>query len=342
MKLLRRIEAMLAACIMCGGIILLTGCGNVSSDGTSEKRVVRIAIAQNESHPEYLALEEFKKEIEEKTNGKFDVQIFPNELLGAQTQTIELTQTGAVDISVIGLSVLESFNRAYTVFTLPYLMDSVEHYHSVMNDDSIMEPVYQATKDSGFIGLSWFDAGVRNMYTTNTPINKPEDLKGLKIRVQTSETNVKMLEALGASATPMSFGEVYTGLQQGVIDGAENNELALINNKHGEVAKYYSYTMHLMQPDIVIMSTSLLDDLTSEEQEIFKEAAKNSTNWELDAWNKAATDAKAQAEEMGVNFIYPDIKPFQEKMTDLYDKYKKDPTINKVYEEIRDKADELK
>ena len=108
------------------------------------------------------------------------------------------------------------------------------------------------------------------MYTTNKEINTPDDLKGLKIRVQTSETNVKMLEALGASATPMSFGEVYTGLQQGVIDGAENNELALINNKHGEVAKYYSYTMHLMQPDIVIMSTHLKNSLTDEEEEIFK------------------------------------------------------------------------
>lgn len=125
-------------------------------------------------------------------------------------------------------------------------MDSVDQYHAVMNDENIMGPVFESTRDSGFVGLSWFDAGVRNMYTTNKEINTPDDLKGLKIRVQTSETNVKMLEALGASATPMSFGEVYTGLQQGVIDGAENNELALINNKHGEVAKYYSYTMHLM------------------------------------------------------------------------------------------------
>ena len=333
--------AVTLSCTMFLGLMNLTGCSSndVSNDG---KKIVRVAIAQNEMHPEYLALKEFEKYIEDKTNGKFDIEIFPNELLGAQTQTIELTQTGAVDISVVGLSVLESFNSAYTVFSLPYLMDSVEQYHAVMNDENIMGPVFESTRDSGFVGLSWFDAGVRNMYTTNKEINTPDDLKGLKIRVQTSETNVKMLEALGASATPMSFGEVYTGLQQGVIDGAENNELALINNKHGEVAKYYSYTMHLMQPDIVIMSTHLKNSLTDEEEEIFKNAAKACTEWELVAWNEATENAKKQAEEMGVKFTYPDIKPFQERMTSLYEKYTKDQNIKTVYDEICAKGEELK
>ena len=211
-----------------------------------------------------------------------------------------------------------------------------------MNDEEIIGPVYESTRQSGFVGLTWFDAGVRNIYTTKKPIMEPDDLKGLKIRVQTSPTNVKMLQALGASPTPMSFGEVYTGLQQNVIDGAENNELALINNKHGEVAKHYSYNMHAMLPDILIASTSLLDNkLTKEEAQIVMEAADYANKFEVELWEDAAADAKAKAEEMGVQFYYPDIKPFQEKMKDLHAEYTKDEDMKSVYDKIRAKGDEI-
>lgn len=317
----------------------LTGC-NIETIG-SGKRIVRIAHAQNESHPEHRALVKLKEYVEEKTNNEIEVQIFPNELLGPQTQTVELTQTGAVDLAVVGLGVLEAFNSAYTVFNIPYVMDSIEHYHSVMNDKSIIDPVFEATRDSGFIGLSWFDAGVRNIYTKDKAIEKPEDLKGLKIRVQTSPTNVKMLEALGASPTPMAFGEVYTGLQQKVIDGAENNELALVNNKHGEVAKAYSYNMHAMLPDILVMSTSLIDKLSEEEREMFKEGARIANQWEVEEWEKSAEDSKKVAENMGVIFYYPEIKPFQEKMKNLHAEYTKKPEMKVVYDKIKAKGAEL-
>ncbi|HCW54841.1 MAG TPA: TRAP transporter substrate-binding protein DctP [Clostridium sp.] len=341
MKFSKRLKAIVAAAVVSVNMFSLVGCGSSTQDG-KHQRIIRIALSQNEDHPQYKALKEFEKYVEDRTDGKFDVQIYPNELLGATVQSLELTQTGAVDLSVIGIGVLEAFNSAYTVFNLPYLMDNVEHYHAVMEDNEIMEPVYESTKDSGFVGLTWFDAGVRNMYTTKKPINTPDDLVGLKIRVQPSPTNVKMLEAFNASATPMSFGEVYTGLQQGVIDGAENNELALINNKHGEVAKYYSYTMHLMQPDILVVSTSLLDSLTPEEQQIFREAADHASVYEEKLWSDAAEACKKQAEEeMGVQFIYPDTKPFQEKMQSLYTEYRKDPNIDAMYTKIREKGDEI-
>ncbi|MCR4943474.1 MAG: TRAP transporter substrate-binding protein [Clostridium sp.] len=335
-KKILRLGLLLAMVFMSTSIF--SQCGNSSGDG---KRIIRIAHAQNENHPEHEALLKLKDYVEEKTDGKYDIQIYPNELLGAQSQTVELTQTGAVDMAIVGLGVLEAFNDAYTVFNLPYIMDSVNHYHAVMNDKEIVDPVFQATKESGFIGLTWFDAGVRNVYTIDKPIMTPDDLKGLKIRVQTSPTNVKMLEALGASATPMSFGEVYTGLQQGVIDGAENNELALVNNKHGEVAKCYSYNMHAMLPDILVMSTSLIDDLDEEDKQVFFDAAEYATSWELDEWEKCADEAKAKAEEMGVKFYYPDIKPFQEKMEDLHKEYTKKPEMKKVYDQIREKGDKL-
>lgn len=319
------------------------GCQTSSTNAESNtaKRVVRVAHVQNENHPIQGALLELEKYIEEKTNNNIDVQIFPNELLGTQTQTIELTQTGAVDMVVAGLGALEAFNSAYTVFNLPYIMDSIEHYHAVMNDENIMGEVFNSTESSGFVGLTWFDARVRNIYTKNKVIQTPDDLKGLKIRVQTSPTNVKMLQALGASPTQMSFGEVYTGLQQGVIDGAENNELALVNNKHGEVAKVYSYNMHAMLPDILIISTSLLDRLTDEEKQIFIEAANIANEWEIKKWEQSVEEAKVTAEKMGVEFYYPDVKPFQDKMADLHAEYTQDENMKVIYDKIKAKGIEV-
>lgn len=321
----------------------MIGIGSIGCSAVGEKdiRIVRIAHAQNEDHPEHKALVQFEKYVEENTDGAIDIQIFPNELLGPQAQSVELTQTGAVDLALVGLGVLEGFEESYTVFNLPYVMDSKEHYHSVMNDKKIIDPIFESTRKSGFIGLTWFDAGVRSVYTTNKPIMKPEDMKGLKIRVQTSPTNVKMLQALDASPTPMAFGEVYTGLQQKVIDGAENNELALINNKHGEVAKHFSYNMHAMLPDILIMNADLMDKLTKEQQQVFKDGAKFANEWEVEAWEDAASEAKSKAEKIGVNFYYPDIKPFQEKMNSLHAEYTQKENMKKIYDQIRAKGDEI-
>jgi tripartite ATP-independent transporter DctP family solute receptor len=337
MKIKKRIVALLLMATM---PFSMMGCGTVNSDGKNV-RVIRVALGQNEDHPQYKALVEFEKYVEEQTNGELDVQIFPNELLGATAQAVELCQTGAVDLVVAGLGTLEAFEDSYTVFNLPYIMDSREHYHEVMNDESIMGPIYESTRKSGFIGLTWFDAGVRNIYTTKKPINTPDDLKGLKIRVQASPTNVKMLQALGASPTPMSFGEVYTGLQQSVIDGAENNELALINNKHGEVAKHYSYNMHAMLPDLLIVNASLLDKLTDTQAQAIIDGAKYANEFEVAAWDQATEEAKQKAEEMGVNFYYPDIKPFQEKMADLHNEYTQDPEAKAIFDQIRQKGDEI-
>lgn len=338
MKIGKRIIALLLATTIGFGVI---GCSK-GDEAEKNVKVIRVAHGQNEEHPQHKAMLEFEKYVEEKTNGSIDVQIFPNELLGATSQAVELAQTGAVDLVIAGLGTLESFNSSYTVLNLPYIMDSKEHYYEVMNDKDIIGPIFESTRKSGFVGLTWFDAGVRNIYTTKKPIMKPEDLKGLKIRVQTSPTNVKMLQALGASPTPMSFGEVYTGLQQNVIDGAENNELALINNKHGEVAKYYSYNMHAMLPDILIASTSLLDKkLTKEEAQIVVDAANYANQVEVDLWGDAEIDAKAKAEDMGVEFYYPDIKPFKDKMKDLHAEYTKDEKMKEVYDKIREKGDEI-
>ena len=196
-----------------------------------------------------------------------------------------------------------------------------------MNDEDIMNGIYESTRDAGFVGLTWFDAGSRNMYTTDKAIMKPEDLKGKKIRVQQSQTNIRMMELLGGSATPMSFGEVYTAIQQKVIDGAENNELALTNNKHGEVAKYYSYNQHAMIPDILIMNAKLLDSLSEEHRNIILDAVDTINKFEVDAWEDKVNEAVEQAKEMGVEFYYPDIEPFKEKVLPLHDEMTTDKEV---------------
>lgn len=315
--------------------LTLVGCGRTKSD---DVRVMRVAHNQGEGHPIHLALKEFENIVETNTNNKIDIQVYPNELLGGQREAIELTQTGAIDIAVGSISLLESFNKSYSVFNLPYLFDSKEHYHAVMNDDEIMNDIYESTRESGFVGLTWFDAGSRNMYTTDKPIMKPEDLKGKKIRVQQSQTNIRMMELLGGSATPMSFGEVYTALQQKVIDGAENNELVLTNNKHGEVAKYYSYNQHAMIPDILIMNAKLLDNLSEEHRNIILDAVDKINKFEVDAWEEKVEESKKQSEEMGVQFYYPELEPFKEKVLPLHDEMTKDPEVKTLYDNIQQKS----
>ena len=312
--------------------LLFVGCSNLS-DG---RRIVRISHGQSVTHPQHLGLMAFEEYIEKNLPDKYDIQIFPNELLGPSVKAIELVQTGAIDFVVSSTSNLETFNDIYQIFSMPYLFDSVEAYRKVMEDEKILEPIYTSTESSGFESITWFDAGTRNFYAT-TPIKTPEDLKGKKIRVIASPTNIKMMEAFGAAATPMSFGEVYTAIQQGVIQGAENNELALTNNKHGEIAKYYTYNQHQMVPDMLVGNSKFLNSLSEEERKIFEEAAKICTQVEIEEWKKEIEVAKKEAaEEMGVEFIYPDVDAFKEKMLPLHEEIlEANPKLKPIYDNIQ-------
>lgn len=175
-----------------------------------------------------------KEEIESKLGDKYEVQIYANGLLGDTKNALDLTQTGALDFVVGSASNMETFNPLYSIFSMPYLFVNEDAYHEVMATDAITDKVYQSTINSGVLSVGWFDAGTRNFYGTN-PFNTVDDLKGLKIRVQPSPMNVQMMQAFDAGAVPMGFGEVYTALQNGTIDAAENNEFALTSVKHGEV-----------------------------------------------------------------------------------------------------------
>ena len=323
--------------VLCAGLVagLAGGCSG-TGDINGGKRIIRVALSQSETHPEYTGMEQFKEVVEEKLGDKYEVQIYPNELLGGQTKAIELTQTGAIDFVVAGTPNLEIFADVYEVFSMPYLFTSEEAYFASMNDTDYMEKVYESTDDTGLRVMTWFNVGSRNFYAKK-PINTPDDLKGLKMRVQQSPASVKMANAFGAAASPMSFGEVYTAIQQGVIDGAENNELALTENKHGEVAKYYSYTMHQIIPDVLIANLKFLNGLSDEEKEIFYDAAQQATETEMEAWDTQVEQAKKIAQDdMGVEFIYPDINLFKDKVSNVQQEMlDANPDIQNLYDHIQ-------
>ena len=322
--------------------MMLTGCGAGSGD---DRKIVRIGHVQSQTHPDHLGLEAFANYINEKLGDKYRVEVYPSELLGSQTEMVQLTQTGAIDFVVASTAIMETFSAKYQIFNLPYLFSSVEAYHEAMDDPEVTDPIFKTTSKAGLETVAWLDAGTRNFYTIKTPINQPSDLKGLKIRVQQSPASVKMVQAFGAAATPLSFGDVYTAIQQHVIDGAENNELALTNNKHGEVAKYFSYTKHQMVPDMLVGNLKFLNSLSEEELAVFKEAARLSTEEELSCWDDQVEEAKQIAEnDMGVTFIDVDISEFSNKVSnvqqemldanpDIQDLYDHIQAINAEYEE---------
>ena len=319
--------------VMLLAVSCLSGCGQ-----NDQRRIVRIGHNQSTNHPTHIGLTAFAEFINEQLEDKYVVEVYPSELLGSQTDMVQLTQTGAIDFCVASNAILETFSKNYEIFNLPYLFASAEAYHAAMDDPTVTDPIFTATEKAGFKAVTWLDAGTRNFYTVNKPIESPADLKGLKIRVQQSPTNIEMMNLLGGSATPMSFGEVYTSLQSNIIDGAENNEMALTDNGHGDVCKYYSYDMHQMVPDILIGNLAFLEELSEEELAIFEEGFKLLNSVQREEWVKAVENAKDKAQnEQGVVFIYPDQEPFVEACKPLHESVLSgNPDIQPIYDMIQE------
>lgn len=333
MKRRLRATALTLAALL--GISILTGCsGSAAAD---QREIIRIGHNQSTNHPTHIALVAFEEYVEEKLGDKYNIEVFPSELLGSQNEMVQLTQTGAINFCVASNSLLETFSKDYTLFNLPYLFATSEAYHASMEDEAITGPIFESTKQAGFEAVTWLDAGTRNFYTVNKPINSPADLKGLKIRVQQSPTNVQMMSLLGGSATPMGFGEVYTALQSKIIDGAENNEMSLTDNGHGDVCKYYSYDMHQMIPDILIGNIAFLDGLPAEERAVFDEGFALINQVQREEWVTAVKNAKERAaNEQGVHFLYPDTKPFQDACMPMHDSMlEKNPDLRPIYDAIQ-------
>lgn len=296
---------------------------------------LKLAYAQN-SQPVKDALALFGELVEEKTDGSITVSYFPDSQLGGESELVELLQAGAIDITKVSGGLMGSFSPLYDIFSMPYLFDDQDHFYEIMNNEDIMGDVYRSTENQGFVGVGWYDSGQRNFYTTGAPIETVEDLAGKKVRVMQSQTAIDMMRLLGASPVVMAQEEVYTALQQGVLDGAENNEFALTAARHGEVVDYYSLDGHTRIPDIILISNRVLDSLSDEQRTAVAEALQESTEFQIEQWLQGIADARAQIqEEFGVEINDVDIEPFQAAVQPMYEELENMPEQYAIYQQIK-------
>lgn len=310
----------LLSILFCMTALLFTGCGNSSSG--NEKVTLRLAHTQTPDSEVAKIVDKFAEAVDN-SNTNLDMEIYPSGTLGSERDTIELVKAGVLDMAKVGASSLDQFNSAYSIFSLPYVFQSTEHYYNALeNSEGIKEIMISGEKD-GYIALGFYASGARNVYTTkDEPATDPSKLKGKKIRVMESPTAKKMVGLMGGSPVPMAVGEVYTALQQGLLDGGENTEMALTVNKHGEVAKAYTYTEHQYTPDVVIISTKVWNKLDDTQKEALKNAMhKNSEDYKASYASMIDTAVK-QAEKMGVKFYRIDKKPFIEAVQPMHEEYK--------------------
>lgn len=327
------------------GIMLVSfvGCSKPSDTGTETggdapaavaTQLLKLSFNQSENHPQYKALETFGKRLEEETGGAFALEISPNALLGDQRASLELVQNGAIQMAVVGNPIVENFDKDYAVIGLPYVYDSLEHQKKVFTS-GILDELFASVSGNGFEVVGAFTAGSRNVYT-DKPIETPADLAGYKIRVMQSDTMKKMLDYMGGVGTPMAQGEVYTAVQQGVLEGGENNEVTYVDLKHYEISPYFSYTQHLMVPDLIVINNSIYTGMSTEHKEVFNRLMKETIENQFAGWNESVEEAKKVAIENGATFIELDIKPFQENVKPLHDEVtNSSEKAKKLYDEVR-------
>ena len=304
------------------------------SFSVAAKTTLKLSHNNDKTHPVHISMQNMADEVKKETNGEVVIRIYPNSQLGTQRESMELIQSGSLDMAKSNASEMEAFQPLYGAFNVPYLFKDSDHYYKVLQDPEIGGKILKSTEGKGFIGLTYYDAGSRSFYAKK-PIKTPEDLKGLKVRVQPSPSALEMMKLMGASATPLAFGELYTALQQGVVDAAENNPTALTLMRHGEVAKFYSEDEHTIIPDVLLISEKSWAKLTPEQQKIVKAAADHSMLTHRDLWVKATEEEVKKAKEtMGVEFVKVDKQPFVDAVKPMHDKALADPVIGETVKKI--------
>lgn len=302
--------------VICLSLGALSGCGKKSPD----VKVLKLAHGLDTNHPVHKAMVFMAEKVAEKSAGRFQMDIYPSEQLGSERECIEQLQIGALDMTKTSSSPLESFIPHVKVLGLPYLFRDSQHYWRVLLGP-IGRELLAAGQNVGLKGLCFYDAGARSFYTRNRLVNTPADLAGMKIRVQKSNMAIKMIEAMGASATPIDWGELYTSLQQGVVDGAENNPPSFYTSLHYEICKYYILDEHTRPPDVLLISTVVWNKLSPEFQAILQQAAGESVAFQRQLWAQKEKENLQHVEKAGVTIIRPDKKPFRDAVKSMWDEF---------------------
>ena len=315
---------------------LLASCGGEKS----RQHVLKLAHGLPKSHSVHLGMVYMKNRLNELSGGKMDMEIYDSGQLGGENQTVELMQIGSLDMAKVSSGSLESFVDELKVFGIPYLFTSKEHYFAVL-DSPVGEAFLEATTPYWLKGLGYYDSGARSFYTVKKPILTPNDLKGLKIRVMRSPIAVAMMQTFDGSATPVDFGELYTALQSGVVDGAENNTPSVTTAFHHEVAKYYSVNEHTMLPDMMIISQHTWVKLSEQEQEWVKQAMHESMLHQRELWIEQEKESMDEMIAKGMEIVYPDKAPFIEKAQPLLNKFREDEKYRPWIDAIKAVGDSL-
>lgn len=300
--------------------LLSTGCTS-----KSDVEVLKLAHSLDSSHPVHKGMVYMAERLDKLSGGKMRIDIYANGQLGTERELIELLQIGSLAMTKVSASPLESFVPEIQIFGIPYVFRDDDHFWKVLNG-GIGKQLLDGPKAFKLKGLGYYDAGSRSFYTTKVPIHKPSDLRGLKIRVQESRTAMAMVQALGGAATPISWGELYTALQQGIVDGAENNPPSLYISRQHEVSKYYSLDEHTAVPDVLLISVRVWESLTPHQQAWLRTAVDESVLYQRKLWAEFSAESLKAIEDAGVTIIYPDKAPFRAAVADFHRTYDGTPT----------------
>ena len=300
----------------------------------SKVRIIKMGHAQVTAHPVHNAMVFLANRVEEKSNGRIKVKVYPNQQLGTERELLELLQIGSLGMTKVSAASLEAFSPEISVLGLPYLFRDDEHIDKVFNGE-IGDQLLLSSEKFWLRGLCFYDAGKRSFYSKTKPIETPEDLKGMKIRVQESKMAINMIRGMGGSPTPVAYGELYTALQQGIVDAAENNPPSFYNSRHYEVCKYYTIDEHTVIPDVVLISTKVWELLSPEEQQWMQEAADESAVYQAKLWKDSVDESMREVEKAGVIISYPSKSPFAESVQSVYELVKAEnpaliPLIDKI------------
>ena len=303
-----------------------------SCDETSDSKVIKLAHGLDVSHPVHKAMVFMQDRLDEKSKGTLRLEIYPNQQLGTEREVLELLQIGSLGMTKVSTSTLENFVPELRILGLPFLFRDRDHKFAVLEGE-IGEHFLNASIDSRLKGLTFYDAGSRSFYT-KTKVETPEDLSGMKIRVMETYMAINMVRSMGGSPTPISWGELYTALQQGIVDGAENNLPSFYLSRHYEICKYYILDEHTAVPDEIVVSTILWNSLTDLEKIWLKEAAVESAQYQKKIWREAELEALRELEKNGVEILTVDKELFRSKTDGIYTEFAKDPQLKILIDQI--------
>lgn len=296
---------------------------------------LRAADTHADGYPTVEAVEYMGELLAGWTNGRLSIKMFPGRQLGEEKDTIEQTILGAIDINRVNLAPLNNIVPETAIPSLPYIFRSIDHMHKVM-DGEIGQEILAAMEQHGLVGLAYYDSGARSFYNTQRPITSPADMQGMKIRVQNSDLFVSMIEALGANATPMEFGQVYEALKTGVIDGAENNWPSYESTRHFEVAKHYTLDQHSLSPEVLVMSKASWDKLSAADQQLVRKAAALSVPEMRRLWNERVAASQTKVMAAGNEVVEEvDKQPFIDAMQPVYERFASTPELADMVKRIQ-------